>query len=496
MDGGAGGGVVVVRGRADGTVSDTALALQGIDKRFGDLHALAGVSLNVRRGTLHAVLGENGAGKTTLMRIVYGMMPQDAGTVVIDGKLLAHASSAEAIRRGVGMVHQHFTLVPTMTVAENIALGGRGALKIPDVDAGVRTLCERVGLLVDPSAHIDTLGVGAQQRVEIIKALYRDARLLILDEPTAVLTPQETDELFAWLRVFVAGGGTVVLVTHKLQEALASADDVTVLRRGRVVMSRAAANLTVDELVRAITGDEPAAGAATQRVPMRGPVIARLQMASWRDVRGVVRVRDVEVACHGGEIIGVAGVEGSGVHELLRLLSGRLKPTSGVADLPSSIGFIPEDRQRDALIDVFTLTENIALRGAGARRGRMPWSALQAQATVLMSQHDVRAPSASARVASLSGGNQQKLVVGRELDDRPALVVAENPVRGLDIRATEHVMRELAASASAGSAVVVSSADLDDVLPLADRMLVVYGGRVREIPVDRGAVARALVGAA
>jgi general nucleoside transport system ATP-binding protein len=495
MDSGTGGDSVVVRGRADGTVSDTALALQGIGKRFGDLQALAGVSLNVRRGTLHAVLGENGAGKTTLMRIVYGMLPQDAGTVVIDGKLLTHASSAEAIRRGVGMVHQHFTLVPTMTVTENVALGGRGALKIPDVDAAVRALCERVGLHVEPSAHIDTLGVGAQQRVEIVKALYHHARLLILDEPTAVLTPQEADELFAWLRAFVAGGGTVVLVTHKLQEALASADDVTVLRRGRVVMSRAAEYLTVDELVRAITGDEPVAGASTQRTPMRGPVIARLQMASWRDAHGVLRVHDVEVACHGGEIIGVAGVEGSGVHELLRLLSGRLKPTSGTADLPLSIGFVPEDRQRDALIDVFTLTENIALRGAGTRRGRMPWSALRAQTTALMSQHDVRAPSAAARVASLSGGNQQKFVVGRELDDRPALVVAENPVRGLDIRATEHVMRELAASASAGSAVVISSADLDDVLPLADRMLVVYGGRVREVPVDRGAVARALVGA-
>jgi simple sugar transport system ATP-binding protein len=496
MDGGTGKSAVVVRGRADGTVSDIALALQGIDKRFGDIQALAGVSLNVRRGTLHAVLGENGAGKTTLMRIAYGMMHQDAGTVVIDGQVLAHASSAEAIRGGVGMVHQHFTLVPTMTVAENVALGGHGTLHLPDVDAAVRALGERVGLHVDPSARIDTLGVGAQQRVEIVKALYRHARLLILDEPTAVLTPQETDELFAWLRVFVAGGGTVVLVTHKLQEALASADDVTVLRRGRVVMSNAAANLTVDELVRAITGDEPAAGVATQRLPMRGPVIARLQMASFRDPHGVLRVRDVEVTCHGGEIIGVAGVEGSGVHELLRLLAGRLKPTSGTTDLPSSIGFIPEDRQRDGLIEAFTLTENVALRGAGARRGRMQWSALQAQATALIRQHDVRAPSAAARVASLSGGNQQKLVVGRELDDQPAMVVAENPVRGLDIRATEHVRRELAASASAGSAVVVSSADLDDVLPLADRMLVVYGGRVREVPVDRAAVARALVGAA
>lgn len=477
-------------------MSDAALSLHGIDKRFGELHALSGVSLTVRRGTLHAVLGENGAGKTTLMRIAYGMMRQDAGTVVVNGHTLAHASSAEAIRRGIGMVHQHFTLVPTMTAAENIALGGHGVLRIRAVDAAVRALGERVGLRVDPETRIDSLGVGAQQRVEILKALYRDARLLILDEPTAVLAPQETDELFGWLRAFVAGGGTVVLVTHKLQEALALADDVTVLRRGRVVRSEAAAHLTVDELVRAITGGEPAAQEPPPRLSVRGPVVARLNMASWRDARGVVRVRDVDLTCHSGDIIGVAGVEGSGVHELLRLLAGRLQPTSGTCALPSSIGFVPEDRQRDGLIGAFTLAENVALRGAGARRGRMPWPALLAQTATLMRRHDVRASSAGAAVASLSGGNQQKLVVGRELDDRPALVVAENPVRGLDIRATEHVMRELATSASAGCAVVVSSADLDDVLPIATRMLVVYGGQVREVPVDRSAVARALVGAA
>jgi len=477
-------------------VSDPALAFHGIDKRFGAFQALAGVSLTVRRGTLHAVLGENGAGKTTLMRIAFGMMRQDAGTVLVNGHPLTRASSTDAIRRGIGMVHQHFTLVPTMTVAENIALGGRGVLRIGEVDAAVRALGARVGLRVDPEARIDSLGVGAQQRVEILKALYHDARLLILDEPTAVLTPQETDELFVWLRAFVAGGGTVVLVTHKLQEALALADDVTVLRRGRVVIGEAATHFTVDELVRAITGEQTAAQVPPSRLAVRGPVVARLHMATWRDARGVLRVCDVDLACHGGEIIGVAGVEGSGVHELLQLLAGRLKPTSGTCLLPSSIGFVPEDRQRDGLIEAFTLTENVALRGAGARRGRMSWPALQAQTAALMRRHDVRASSPVASVASLSGGNQQKLVVGRELDDRPALVVAENPVRGLDIRATEHVMRELATSASAGCAVVVSSADLDDILPLASRMLVVYGGRVREVPVDRAAVARALVGAA
>ncbi len=478
-------------------MSDRALTFHGISKRFGDVQALADVSLTVRRGTLHAVLGENGAGKTTLMRIAYGMMHQDAGTVAIDDVPFEHASSARAIQRGVGMVHQHFTLVPMMTAAENIALGGRGMLHLGQTDDAVRALSARVGLRVDPAVRVSTLGVGAQQRVEILKALYRDARVLILDEPTAVLTPQEADELFAWLRQFVATGGTVVLVTHKLQEALAAADDVTVLRRGRVVLTAAASTLSVDTLVHAITGEDTASASRERTARAHAPEapVARLDNVSWRDVRHVPRVLGASVACHGGELIGVAGVEGSGVYEFLRLMAGRLTPTSGTAHLPANIGFIPEDRQRDALIETFTLTENVALRAAGARRGRMHWPALEEQTAVLMARHDVRAPSPAVHSHALSGGNQQKLVVGREIDGQPALVVAENPVRGLDIRATEHVLRELVATADAGSTVVVYSADIDEVLPLADRMLVVFGGRVTEVPVDRAVVARALVGA-
>ena len=237
-------------------MSDSALALDAIDKRFGEVQALRGASLNVRRGTLHAVLGENGAGKTTLMRIAFGLMPADAGGVRIDGAAVTLTSGADAIRRGLGMVHQHFTLVPAMTAAENIALGGRGRLELRAVAARVQALVERTGLRVDPSARIAALGVGAQQRVEILKALYSNARVLILDEPTAVLTPTEAEELFAWLRRFVAEGGTAVLVTHKLQEALAVADDVTVLRRGQCVLAAPAAQLDMTALVRAVTGDD------------------------------------------------------------------------------------------------------------------------------------------------------------------------------------------------------------------------------------------------
>ena len=484
-------------------MSDSALALEAIDKRFGEVQALRGASLNVRRGTLHAVLGENGAGKTTLMRIAFGLMPADAGGVRIDGAAVTLTSGADAIRRGLGMVHQHFTLVPAMTAAENIALGGHGRLALRAVAARVQALVERIGLRVDPSARIAALGVGAQQRVEILKALYSNARVLILDEPTAVLTPTEGEELFAWLRRFVSEGGTAVLVTHKLQEALAVADDVTVLRRGQCVLTASSAQLDMTALVRAVTGDDaessntPSAVIAPARqVPQRGACVARLDAVSARDARGVERVRDATVDCFAGEIIGLAGVEGSGVHELLRLLAGRLAPSSGVATLPPRIGFIPEDRLRDAVIEEFTLTENVALRGAGARRGRMPWTAMQALTAGLMERHDVRAPSPATRAGTLSGGNQQKFVVGRELDEHPALVVAENPVRGLDIRATAHVLRELAGSASEGSAVVFYSADIDELLPIADRMLVVFDGRVREVAVERVAVANALVGAA
>lgn len=490
-------------------MSDSALALEAIDKRFGEVQALRGASLTVRRGTLHAVLGENGAGKTTLMRIAFGLMPADAGAVRIDGAPVSLASGADAIRRGLGMVHQHFTLVPAMTAAENIALGGRGRLELRTVAERVQALVERTGLRVDPSARVASLGVGAQQRVEILKALYSNARLLILDEPTAVLTPPEAEELFAWLRRFVAEGGTAVLVTHKLREALAVADDVTVLRRGECVLSAPASQLDMPALVRAVTGDdatEPfsmpdmettAASATTARQPRkRGACVAQLAGVSARDARGVERVREATIDCFAGEIIGLAGVEGSGVHELLRLLAGRMAPSGGVATLPPRIGFIPEDRLRDAVIEEFTLTENVALRGAGVRRGRMPWPALASLTTGLMERHDVRAPSPATRAGALSGGNQQKFVVGRELDEHPTLVVAENPVRGLDIRATAHVLRELAGSAEAGSAVVVYSADIDELLPLADRMLVVFAGRVHEVAVERTAVANALVGAA
>ncbi len=500
-----------LRGVSHRSVSDTALALRGIAKRFGVTEALTGASVVVRRGTLHAVLGENGAGKTTLMRIAFGMLQPDAGIVEIDGAPVSLSSSADAIRRGLGMVHQHFTLVPAMTAAENIALGGHGVFRAPEEAARVQALAERTGLGVDPSARIAALGVGAQQRVEILKALARDARTLIFDEPTAVLTPLESEELFGWLRRFVGDGGTAVLVTHKLQEALSIADDVTVLRRGAAVLSAPAATLDVGAVVRALTGEERRAdtvqpgrhatrSSRTARSSgtagsSRGARVASLDGATVLDARGIVRVHPATLDCFAGEIIGVAGVEGSGVHELIRLLAGRLTPSAGSATLPATIGFVPEDRLRDAVIEEFSLTENLALRNAAARTGRMPWTALHDQARAIVQGHDVRTPSVTTAAGALSGGNQQKFVLGRELHDRPALVVAENPVRGLDIRAAEHVLRELSDTADSGSAVVVSSGDIDDLLPMVDRMIVMFAGRLREVPVAHAAVAGAMVGA-
>ncbi len=490
-----------------------ALEIDQLHKSFGAIEALAGASLQVREGTVHALLGENGAGKTTLMRIAYGMQRPDAGSLRVFGAPAHFRSSADAIARGVGMVHQHFTLVPAMTVAENVALGMRGRYDAATAADRVRRLGERTGLVLDPSARVETLPVGAQQRLEIVKALARDARLLILDEPTAVLAPEEADELMRWVRRFRDEGRAVVLITHKLREALAVADDVTVLRRGRTVRSGAARTLDEPTLVAALLGEDAGAGATAAATRAAAPrqgvavhtapqdfcaetVIASLRTVSVADSRGGVALRDASLDVHSGEIVGIAAVEGSGRHELLRLLAGRLAPTSGHLTLPANIAFIPEDRHRDAMVLDMSLVENVALRGLGARRGRMPWAALRAATAKVIERFDVRGPGAGAAGRALSGGNQQKLVLGRELADRPAMVVAENPTRGLDIRATAAVLEQLRAAADAGSGVVLYSSDLDEVLGLADRLFVVHAGHLLTVvPPTRETVGRAMLGA-
>ncbi len=477
----------------------SALSFRNIHKRFGPTLALDGAELDVQAGTLHALLGENGAGKTTLMRIAFGTLRADAGTMRVEGAERSWRSSADAIGAGIGMVHQHFLLVGAMTVAENVALGSRGFFRgfnPHEAALLVRHVGEESGLLLDPAARVSELSVGMQQRLEIVRSLAHDARLLILDEPTAVLSPGDSQELYGWLRRFVARGRTVVLITHKVREALAVADAVTVLRRGRTAFSAPVSGLDEQAMVSALLGESPAPAtepAVASGVGQGDPVLA-CERVSVVDARGVTRLREASLEVRAGEIVGIAGVEGAGQHELLHLLAGRLPPATGRVRLPARIGFAPEDRQRDALIPEMTLVENVALKEAGVTRGLMPWNAYSRRTAALIRAHDVRATGETSLAATLSGGNQQKFVLGRELEGAPEALVVENPTRGLDIRAIAHVLGRLRAARAAGVAVVVYSSDLDEVLALADRTVVCFGGRLIPVANDAVAAARAMVG--
>jgi simple sugar transport system ATP-binding protein len=513
---GAGGRSLGTRATGAPAAGPPALELRDVVRRFGDVTALDGASLTVRARTLHALLGENGAGKTTLMRVAFGMLPPDAGTLRVDGAERRFHSPADALRAGIGMVHQHFTIVPAMSVAENVALGRTGRYDTREAVARVRRVADETGLALDPHARADSLGVAAQQRLEIVKALSRDVRTLVLDEPTAVLTPAEARELLAWLRRFVDAGHAVVLITHKLRDALDFADDVTVLRRGRTAGALPAAGATQETLAELMLGEasptvaaeelDPGGGHRATRPPSptNTPPVFRARDLSVADARGIVRVRGATFDVHPGEIVGIAAVEGAGQHELLRALAGRLAPAAGTLERPATVGFVPEDRHRDALLLDASLAENVALRGLGRRRGLMRWRALARHTAALLHRFDVRAPGGSpdARAAALSGGNQQKLVVARELagdadgsTGAPAALVAENPTRGLDIRATAAVHQRLREARDAGAAVVVYSSDLDEVLLLADRVLAMYAGLLTPAPLDREALGRAMLGA-
>ncbi len=477
-------------------MSAPALALEGITKQFGSVKALDGAAISVRPGSVHALLGENGAGKSTLMRIAFGMLSPDIGTVRVQGAPHRFASARDAIGAGLGMVHQHFSLVPALTVAENVALGGRGRFDRSAVAAQVRALGSATGLTLEPDAVVATLPVSAQQRLEILKALACDARVLILDEPTAVLAPAEARDLLTWVKQWAIDDRAAVLITHHLRDAIDFADDVTVLRRGRTVLTRAVEGLDEATLVLAMLGEPLAAGGDNRSsTPTSGAVVLALSEARVIDERGVQRLARTTCAVHAGEIVGVAAVEGSGQAELLRVLAGRLTPTSGAATVPTSVGFVPADRHRDAVVLEMPLVENLALKDAASAPMWMPWRALQRETATLMARFDVRASGANAEMRSLSGGNQQKFVLARELAGSPRALIVENPTRGLDIRATEDVRARLRAARAAGLAVVVYSEDLDEVLALADRVLVVHAGVVSEPSRERDAVGRAMLGA-
>ena len=431
------------------------------------------------------------------MRIAFGMLQPDSGSISVDGTRHVFSSPSDAIDAGIGMVHQHFTLVPAMTVLENIALGGRRRFRPERIRTTISELASKVGLATDPDARIEDLAAGAQQRVEVLKALSRNARILILDEPTAILTPTEARDLLLRMRELVSAGSTVILITHKLRDALEFADEITVLRRGATAWSGSALDASEEVLVSAMLGGDRIVAdstPATCETQAGDAEVMSLHNVSLRDATGVDRLRSVTLSIHAGEIVGVAAVEGNGQRELLRVLAGRMAATTGDVAIPSVVGFIPEDRQRDALIQDFTLRDNIALLGAGSRNGIMQWRDIREATIALLRDYDVRATNETARASALSGGNQQKLVIGREIEGSHTALIAENPSRGLDIQASAAVHARIRAARDSGMAVVIYSSDLDEVIALADRVVVVFSGQVTEVQGEYESIGRAMLG--
>ena len=469
-----------------------ALELAGIHKRFGSVHALRGADFTLVPGELHALLGENGAGKTTLMQIAAGLLRPDSGAVRVGGIAWPRLSPRAARRLGIGMVHQHFTSVPAFTVAENVALAAGWPVAPGPLRERVRELGARVGLPLEPDAKAERLSVGLRQRLEIVKALAAEARILLLDEPTAVLAPAEVEDLLRVIRRFTASGGAAVFITHKLDEALAAADRVTVLRRGEIVLTGAvegqnAATLTSAMIGEAVPNDhiEPLAAP----VPPIGddrPLVRVDSLDVRRDGGLGIALRGASLVVRPGEIVGIAAVEGNGQRELLRAVAGRIHPLRGLRDVAAPVAFIPEDRSTEGLIPEMTLTENVVLGSSESDpwiRGRtIDWREARVRTAVLLDEYAVAAPGPESPAATLSGGNQQRMVIARELSRRPPVVVAENPTRGLDIRAAATIHARLRRAAAEGAAVLFHSSDLDEVLELATRVVVASRGFLIEPP--------------
>ncbi len=466
------------------------LELRGIHRRFGSVQALRGADFTLLPGEVHALLGENGAGKTTLMHIAAGLLQPDAGAVVVREVPRPRLSPRTARGLGLGMVHQHFTSVPAFTVAENVALTAGWPVAPAALRRRVKETSERAGLPLDPDARAEHLSVALRQRLEIVKALAADARILLLDEPTAVLAPAEVDELFRVIRRFTDQGGSVVLITHKLDEALAAADRVTVLRRGEVALTAQVAETTTAALAAAMIGE----GAEEHRIEPPPPAVratagppVRLEAVDVGRESGLgMALRGASLTVEAGEIVGIAAVEGNGQRELLRVIAGRIQPLRGRRRVAEPIAFIPEDRTTEGLIPAMTLTENLVLGSSGSEpwiRGRtVDWRAAEAKTAALLAELAVVAPGPWVPAASLSGGNQQRVVLGRELSRRPAVVVAENPTRGLDIRASAAIHTWIRRAAAEGAAVVFHSSDLDEVLALATLPVVARRGTLVEAP--------------
>lgn len=478
------------------------LELRGITKRFGQLVANDSINLVVQPGEIHALLGENGAGKSTLMNVLYGLYQADEGQILLDDKAQNFSGPGDAMAAGIGMVHQHFMLIPVFTVAENVALGNEptgilGTFNLAEARKRVVEISNRFGFNVDPDALVEDLPVGVQQRVEIIKALSRDAKVLVLDEPTAVLTPQETDELMAIMRQLAKAGTSIVFITHKLREVKEVADKITVIRLGKVV-GDASPDASTSELASMMVGREVDLTVSKKQASL-GEEVIRVENISVLDDRNQRAVNGISFKVQRGEILAIAGVQGNGQTELAEALLGLrpvikgsgaiaikdqyLKANVSVREvLESGVGFVPEDRKKDGLVSEFSVAENLMLnasfKSVFTRGLNINFSARKKIAKELVERFDVRTPSADHLAGKLSGGNQQKVVVARELFRDVDLLIASQPTRGVDVGSIEFIHEQIVAERDAGKAVILISTELDEVLALADRIAVMYRGQI------------------
>ncbi len=479
------------------------LELKGITKRFPGVLANDHISLTLEQGEIHALLGENGAGKTTLMNILYGLYQPDEGEIFVRGKPLHVHSPSDAIKAGIGMVHQHFMLIPVFTVTENVMLGDEstrtgGLLDRKKAAARIRQISEQYGLAVNPDTYVRDLPVGVQQRVEIIKLLYRNADILIFDEPTAVLTPQEADELVKIMHSLTDQGKSIIFITHKLREVLEVADRITVIRRGKVIGTTTPAEADQEKLASMMVGR--AVELEIEKTPAKeGEVVLHVENLEVLDALKQVAVEDVSFEVRAGEVLGIAGVQGNGQTELVEALTGLRPVAKGRVELlghdisrttPRVItelgtAHIPEDRQRDGLVLAFPVYENLVLQTyyqqPYARGVNINWGVAVDEADQLIEQYDIRTPSAQTTAGSLSGGNQQKVIVARELSRPIKLLIASQPTRGLDVGSIEYIHRQILKKRDEGVGVVVVSTELDEILQLSDRIAVMYRGSILAI---------------
>jgi simple sugar transport system ATP-binding protein len=477
------------------------LELHNVTKRFPGVVANDSVDLTVQSGEILGLLGENGAGKTTLMNILYGLYSADEGEIVIDDRVQDFEGPGDAIEAGIGMVHQHFMLVPVFTVTENVVLGVEpttgpvGTIDIAQATKQVEEISRQYGLDIDPTAVVEDLPVGIQQRIEIIKVLFRDAEIIVFDEPTAVLTPQEVEEFFNIVNGLKEAGKGIIFITHKLGEVLEAADRIAVLRRGKIVGERDPRQTTKEELAELMVG-RPVDLLVDKDPAQPGDVVLSVRDLVVRDERQHTAVDHVSFEVRSGEIVGIAGVQGNGQTELVEALTGLTQPLGGHVYLEgedvtlasprqlhkSSVAHVPEDRQRSGLVLDFNVAENIVLDSYYAEpyshRIRMDWGHAHRHADELISQYDIRTPSSHTSASSLSGGNQQKLIVAREFARDTRLIIASQPTRGIDVGSIEYIHNRIVEERDDGAAVLIVSSELDEILALADRILVMYRGKI------------------